>query len=151
MTAHQLTLDACLHVCRNMRDEDRRGIEAAMGKTSAETFAVNRYQSEGPAWFIEQDGAPVCIFGIQLQHDKAGIAWMVCANNMRSFKKLIRFSRTVADNAFKHAGMRRIEACTLVGWEQAKEFAKRLGMDHEGTRRQVGTGGESFHIFARVA
>lgn len=144
-----LTLEAALHVCRNMRELDRRGVQALLGDVTADVFAVNRWQTDGPAWCVEQDGKPVAIFGIQLQHPGYGTGWLVCTEQMRSFKKLLRFSRTVRDNALRH-GMRRIDALTLVDWPQAAAFAAKCGMEYEGLRRCVGVNGETFQAFSVV-
>src|SRR5574343_88696 len=130
-----------------MRARDWECIRATIGDITPETFAVGRFQSNGPAWFIEQAGQPVCIFGIELVHDRYGVAWLACTDEMHSFKKLFRFSLTVANNAFSVLGMARIEAQTLAGWVQAEAFADRLGLKFEGTRRNAGINGESFHVF----
>ena len=147
---HSLTLGAALYVCQRMRPLDRACVNAMLGEISADTFAIDRFQSPGAAWFMEQDGEPVAIFGLQHQHEKSVVAWLCCTGSMRSFKKLIRFSRTVADNAAAH-GVRRIEVHVLQGWARAEEFAKHLGCTFEGTRRHSGVGGESFHVYSRVS
>lgn len=147
---HDLTLEAALHVCRNMRELDRAGVRALLGDIPDDVFAVNRWQTDGPAWFLEQGGEPVAIFGIQLAHKTAGCAWLVCTERMSSFKKLLRHCRTVRDNAFTRGGMRRIEALTLVGWPQAADYAAKCGMEYEGLRRCVGVNGETFQSFAVV-
>lgn len=150
MSFHTLTLDAALHVCRNARQQDWACIRAMLGDVSPEVFAVNRYQTDGAAWWLEQDGTAVAILGVQRQHERAGCAWLVCTDRMRSFKKLLRFSRTVAANAMG-SGWLRIEAHTLVGWAEAERYALKCGMQFEGLRRCCGVSGESFKTFSMVA
>lgn len=145
-----LTLEAALHVCRRMRPGDRAGVQALLGDIQDDVFAVNRWQTNGPAWFIEQDGEPAAIFGIELHHQAAGTAWLLCTPEMHSFKKLLRYCRTVRDNAFSHAGMRRIDALVLADWPQAAAYAAKCGMEYEGLRRCVGVNGETFQQFAVV-
>lgn len=147
---HSLTLGAAQYICQRMRALDAQVMRAMMGDLKPDTFAINRYQSNGAAWFLEQDGEPVAMFGLEQLNDRCVVAWLCCTDSMRSFKKLIRFSRTVADNAAE-AGIARIEAHVMEGWGEAEGFAQRLGMELEGTRRMCGTAGESFHIFARVS
>lgn len=133
-----------------MRPSDRAGVRAMLGDIPDDVFAINRWQTEGPAWHIEQEGEPVAIFGIQLQHQAAGTAWLVCTERMQSFKKLLRHCRTVRENAFSQAGMRRIDALVLADWHQAAGYAAKCGMEYEGLRRCVGVNGETFQQFAAV-
>lgn len=147
---HTLNLGAAQYICQRMRALDAQVMRAMMGDLKPDTFAINRYQSNGAAWFLEQDGEPVAMFGLELLNDKCMVAWLCCTDSMRSFKKLVRFSRTVALNADGN-GIARIEAHVLSDWVGAVEFAKRLGFEFEGTRRKCGTGGESFHVFARIS
>jgi len=147
---HTLNLGAAQYICQRMRALDAKVMRAMMGDLKPDTFAINRYQSNGAAWFMEQDGEPVAMFGLEKLNEKCVVAWLCCTDSMRSFKKLIRFSRTVAGNAAA-GGVVRIEAHVMDGWGAAAGFAQRLGMEFEGTRRMSGNAGESFHIFARIS
>lgn len=150
-----LGLDDALHVVRGMRAQDRAGIEALLGDIDDEVFAVNRWQTDGPAWCLRQDGEPVAIFGLQLPNDWTATAWLLCtpALGALSWRKLIRHSRTVAANlmdpahqAFRH----RVEAHVMAAWPEAAAFAERLGFQLEGTRRAAGRQGEDVQLWAMV-
>lgn len=152
---HELTLDDALTVVRDMRERDRRCVEAMLGKVDDEVFAVDRWQTSGPAWSLHQDGVPVAIYGLQLPNAWTAVAWLLCRPRMSgtSWRKLVRHCRTVAGNvmapgtaAFHH----RVEAYVMADWREAAAFAHRLGFEFEGTRRAAGKGGEDVQMWAMV-
>ncbi len=148
---HKLTLADALFVVGNMRDEDRYCMKAVMGPVSDEVFAMNRYQTEGPAWSMVDDSGPVAIFGISLHTKWSGVAWLVATNAMtgESWRKLMRHCRTVLSN-FETSPLHRIEAHVLADWPQAVVFAKRLGGELEGTRRSAGRNGQDVQMWSIV-
>jgi hypothetical protein len=150
-----LTLADALAVVGRMRERDRQCVRAALGDVPDEVFAANRWQTEGPAWSLYVGGRPVAIGGVQLPNDWTGVFWMVAVEGMtgESWRKLVRHTRTVLGNVtdrtqpcFRH----RVEAHVLSGWLEAAEFAKRLGFEHEGTRRAAGSAGEDIEIWTKV-
>ena len=149
---NRLTLEDALMVCASMRERDRRCVRAALGEVSYDVFAVNRWQTDGPAWSLHQDGAPVAIFGLSFQNDWVATAWLVATPqcSLNSWGKLLRFAKTVRNQAMGpgpfHKG--RIEAQVLVGWSDASRFAGCLGFVLEGIKRRAGSGGEDFEIWA---
>ena len=141
-----LTLDDALTVVRDMRPQDRRCVEAMLGTVDDEVFAVDRWQTTGPAWTMEQDGHAVAIFGLQMPNDWTAVAWLLC-------RKLMRHCRTVAGKVmdpgnavFRH----RVEAYVMADWREAAGFAQSLGFEFEGTRRAAGKGGEDVQMWAMV-
>lgn len=152
---HDLTLDDALTVVRDMRDADRRCVAAMLGQVDDEVFAVDRWQTSGPAWSLHQDGQSVAILGLQLPNAWTAVAWLLCRPCISgtSWRKLVRHSRTVAGNvmnpgnaAFRH----RVEAYVMADWREAAAFAQRLGFEFEGTRRAAGKGGEDVQMWAMV-
>lgn len=143
-----LSLDDCLHVVRRMRPEDRACKVAALGwSVTDEAFAVNRFQTEGPAWTLLEGGEPVAIFGLQTASWQA-VAWLVAtpAVTRQSWRKLVRHARTVRSN-LGSAALHRVEAHVLAGWSEAGRFAEHLGFTYEGTRRAAGSGREDVQIW----
>lgn len=152
---HDLSLADALAVARVMRDRDRQCIKALMGDLSDESFAVNRWQSPGPAWSLHQAGGPVAVGGVTLQNAWSCVFWMFATGRIssHSWRKLIRHTRTVLGNVtnprtvhYRH----RVEAYTLSGWTEAAALAERFGFKHEGTRRGFGSGGEDMEVWAIV-
>lgn len=156
MLITDLTLDHALSVCRRMRQMDRECLDAALGVgVEADAFAVDRWQSSGPAWAGLVDGCPEVIFGLNLTTGWACTAWLVATDNMRpqTWRKLLRFAGTVRQNVLAPGFQfhrHRIEAHVLADWPGAQELARHLGMQYEGTRRAAGSGGQSIEIYAAV-
>lgn len=153
-----MTLHHALAVCSRMRDEDRACLDAVLGPGwEAEDFAIDRHQTTGPGWaLLDASGAPVAIFGLSLSSAWSCVAWLVGTDAMtpQSWKKLLRFSRTVKANVLNPAHehhRHRIEAHVLSRWPGAKRFAARLGMTLEGTRVAAGANGEDIGVWAVTA
>lgn len=145
-----LSLDAAIAIVRNLRAEDLQCFEATMPVFNADLYAINRWQSDGAAWHLLQDGRPVVMGGITMVTPWIGLAWMVVAKGVTqaSWKRLLRFSRTVFKNA--RQTFPRIEAHVLGGWTQAGRYASTLGFVLEGTRRRVGRDGQDVLTFAMI-
>lgn len=145
-----LTLAAALHVCQNMRTEDRDCLAAIMGDTTPETFAINRWQTNGAAWAYYQDGVPVVIAGISQAVPWLGTAWMVVADGVTndSWKKIIRFSRNVFRNASKK--LQRIDAYAIATWPDACKYPKCFGFTQVNVREKAGRDGQDVLEFAII-
>jgi hypothetical protein len=143
-----LTLSAALHIVKNMRASDRECLTQMMADFTDESFAVNRWQTDGAAWQFLQDGVPVIMGGIQQPMPWVGVAWMVSTEGVRpeSWKKLLRFSRTVFGNASKT--IPRLEANVLQGWNQAAKYAEKVGFAFEGTRYRSARDGRNVLVYA---
>lgn len=149
-----LTLDDALHVVRSMRDVDRLCVRALTGGITDESFAMDRFNSAGPAWSVlGADGAPVACTGLSFQTQWCGVVWLLATPGIgrHSWATVMRLARTVLGNVLDPANVHyrhRVEAHTLAGWSGAAGLAKRLGFVHEGTRRAAGAGGEDMHVWA---
>lgn len=155
MSLRDLTLADALCVASQMRDEDRACVRAIRGGFDDEAFAVDRWNTSGPAWTLLEDGQPAAIGGLSFSTPWIGVLWLVARPNLRreSWRKLIRKARTViaiaGDPACEHY-RHRIEAHVLLGWDGAQRFADRLGLQLEGTRVAVGSAGESINVWVRL-
>lgn len=148
-----LTLDDALFVVRRMREADRRCVRALLGEASDETFALSRWQTEGPAWSVVQDGEPLAILGLSFGTPGVATAWFVATDaiDRRSWRKVLSHCRIVAGNVFgEGSGLHRVQASTLGDWAEAARFALHLGFEHEGVRRRAGSGGEDIHEFGMI-
>jgi RimJ/RimL family protein N-acetyltransferase len=150
-----LTLADALAVAGAMREWDRRCVRAMLGDDDAESFAVNRWQTDGPAWVLDQDGAPVLVCGLSWQNSWTAAFWLIATDHVagQSWRKLIRGTRTVianvTDPAHEHY-RHRVEAYTLGGWTAAEALVERLGFTRESVRRGSGAGGEDLHCWVIV-
>lgn len=146
-----LNLDDAIAVVKGMRQWDRRCMTAMLGPVSDEVFAVNRWQSTGPAWSIHQDGKPVALAGIALPNHWAGTLWFIATDDMHSWGKLLREThkviRNITDPRHEHY-CHRLEALTIEGWRGAERLVEHLGFKREGLRERVGWGGEGFNVWA---
>ena len=151
-----LTLADAVAVVSAMRPEDAACVRAMAGAEPGDWFAVDRWKSTGPAWALLQDGQPWAIGGLNLPNDWTGVLWLVARPGMRphTWRKAVRATRTVLGNALDPENplrRHRVEAHVLQGWAGASEFARRLGLQLEGVRRQAGAQGESIEVWAAVA
>lgn len=148
MTFRQLDLAASLHICLNMRAQDQQCLNSLMGDTAPQSFAINRWQTDGAAWAFYQDGVPVVMGGIQQPTAWLGVAWMVSTDCVTrdSWRKIIRFSRTVFANARK--SLQRIDAYTLDNWPDAVKYADRVGFQQVNVRKNAGREGQNVLEFA---
>lgn len=150
-----LTLADALEVCGSMREQDWRCVRAICGDLSGESFAANRWQTDGPAWTFLQDEQPTAIGGLSFSTAWSAVFWMVSKPSIthQSWRKLLRHARTVLANVCDPAHphyRHRVEVHTLADWPQADAFAARLGMQLEGRRFAVGSGGEDVNVWVKI-
>lgn len=144
----QLTLADALVVASGMRQDDRACLEAVTGDCDAEAFAVNRWQTDGAAWAMYEGGRPVIMFGLSRVNPWTLNAWLIGTPGLshQSWKKLLRFCRTVRGNALQTT--RRIECMVLSTWPVAARFAESLGLELEGVKRGAGREGQDILLYA---
>jgi hypothetical protein len=143
----KLSLADALFVIANMRDEDRLCASAVLGVTTDDVYAVNRWQTEGPAWTLLQDGEPAAIFGLSMHVPWAATAWLIATPRFHSWRKLLRHCRTVLGN-MAASPLHRIECQVVTGWPEAEAFARRAGFDFEGVRVRAGRNRQDILLFA---
>lgn len=148
MTFRQLTLADALVVASGMRAEDRGCLVSVLGACDSERLAINRWQTPGAAWAFYEGGRPVAILGLSEVNEWTVNAWLLATPGMthQSWKKLLRFSRTVRENALQTT--RRIECMVLSTWPGAVRFAESLGFELEGVKRSAGKDGEDVLLYA---
>lgn len=148
-----LTMADALIVCSDMRPEDAACVRAIMGEEPGDWYAVDRFQTPGPAWALVQDGQPWAIGGLTTRR-WCGLLWMVARPGLsgQSWRKVLRLARNILAVATDPASpqyLHRVEAHVLGGWVGAERFADRIGgLMFEGTRRAAGSRGEDVHVWA---
>ena len=151
----ELTLAHSLSVVTAMRPLDRACVFALLGEVSDDAFAVNRWQSNGPAWALVAEGKALAIGGVSLPNEWTGVMWLVVRDGLplETWRKLMRQTRTVISNALDPANSvhrHRLEAHVLESWGDAQKLVRGLGFEFEGTRRAAGRGGENIQQWAIV-
>jgi len=152
----ELSLAHALDVVAAMRPLDRMCVQALLGDISDEAFAVNRWQSYGPAWaLVDDSGQALAIGGVSLPNDWTGVMWLVLRDGLplETWRKLIRHTRTVIGNALDPANSshrHRLEAHVLESWGDAKKLVQALGFEFEGTRLAAGRDGQHIQQWAIV-
>jgi hypothetical protein len=143
----QLDLKEALHIAEHMRRSDAECIRAMAGDFSANTFALNRWQTNGAAFAFYQDGIPVAMGGLAEANKWSAVAWFVACDGIRpeSWKKLIRFSRKVFGNAALR--YRRIEASCIETWPAAMKYAQKVGFKQYAERGNAGRDGETIYEY----
>lgn len=151
-----LELADALHVASRMRQWDRACVQALLPGMSDEQFAVNRWQTDGPAWALcLESGEPAAAGGISFVNGWTGVFWLITTDAMR--RKQWEIAIRALDNVLARAQdpanpayRRRLEAYTLSEWPQACRFAASR-FSCEGVKRGAGSGGEDIVMWARVA
>lgn len=159
MRFETLTLAHALHVIDRMRPMDRACAVAVLGLDwDREAFAVNRWQTDGPAWtMVGEGGEPLAVGGLSFSNAWTGVLWLICSDHLQgpqTWRKLLRHMGKVMRSALDPANpyaRRRIEAHVLASWPEAQSLVRHLGMTLEGTRRGAGCGGEDLQIWATLA
>ena len=141
-----LTLKSAMYVAHNMRQRDKDSLDALIGASNPDTFAIGRWQMDGAAWAMIESN-PVAIGGIAMPVPWVGHFWLVCTDDMtmQSWKKLIRQTRTILRNASKT--VQRLEADVLSDWPEAERLVHHLGFELEGTRKKAGRDGQDILTF----
>ena len=145
---HTLTLIDAVRIAERMREPDWACVYAVSEIKTAESFGLNRWQTDGAAWSLYNDaGQPVAMGGLSQAVPWNAVAWMVATGDIdySSWKKLIRHSRKVFRNAAKV--IPRIEAHVLHGWSDAEKFAMKLNFSLEGTRYRAGRNGQDIRMY----
>lgn len=156
-----LTLPAAIEVCRSMRPRDADSLRALLGTLEADSFAVSRWQTDGPAWVMCDEQGPLAIGGLEFRAPWVGCLWFLAhrrvddmAPTHETWRKLMRHTRTVIANAIDpsnpHA-RRRVEAHVIGDWSSASRLVRHLGLEREGICRCAGSGGEDLEIWACVS
>lgn len=143
-----LSLLAALYVAHNLRDANRREIEATAGPVSAEAFAINRLTAEGEAWAFV-DGLPYMIAGIEVE--RPGVAtWWLAATPLveKHAKTAVRFGRNVVTHLLTTGEFHRIQAYCLADWPQAGALAEAIGLRREAVLRAAGIGKQDIAVYA---
>lgn len=161
MRIEALTLPAAIVVCRAMRPRDAWCVAALRGEFKPDEFAVDRWQSLGPAWALHDDAGPLLLAGLTFTSAWSACFWLVAheradalAPTAQTWRKVVRETRKVIANVLdprnEHA-KRRVEAHVMADWPEARRLVQHLGLELEGTCRKAGSRGEDIEIWARVA
>ncbi len=139
----------CTFIAANMRDADRREIQAVFPASDTIIGATLFAGSQGLAWVASKDGQPVCAFGVARLYPGLGSGWAYGTRRMRAVMPAItRFAlRTIRPQLIRE-GFRRIEVRTAIDHVDSHRWLAHLGFELEGTARDYGSDGLDFLTYA---
>lgn len=140
-----------LMVCQELREDERRQIEASTGvpydfKKVVELMCM----APAPRWAVLEDGKPIALIGYTQQRPGVWRDWMLSTDAV--WKKPIAITRicrlimkTMEDN-----GAHRLECISMASREMAHKWYRSVGLKFEGILQKWGANGEDAMIFARL-
>ncbi len=143
------------YVADHMRADDRAEFSAVSFTETDAALAdhlVERYGAGQDVYCFSKDDAPVAV-GAMVNGRPNVVTLMFFATD-RFAELALPIARFVTRNLFpeyRAAGVHRIEAISMDGYDASHRWIELLGLRREGVFRGFGRAGESFHQFAWVA
>lgn len=148
-----VTLDAALHVSRNMRDADWRELSVQRFGPTRDLFAHEAVEAakRGPAAVICVDGEPVLVGGVALCNPNTANLWMWATPKWtRAVKTTARVARAFID-AVRASGVQRVQALSHAEHAEAHKWIRFFGLRMECHMSCYGSDGSDFILFAEVS
>lgn len=141
-----------LLLIENLREEDRKAIDAFTPQGVSEEWAMDTWRSRSFAWTqFNNDGAPVCVVGLSPVVHGVMDLWVAGSLGMpEKVREWLPFIRDVIENILKYTDTHRIECYVLDGFKGAERTIERLGFEREGVRRAAGKNRENAILYAKV-
>jgi RimJ/RimL family protein N-acetyltransferase len=140
--------DACF-IAANMRDQDRREIDAVLQfDSTAQIAAACLYASEDRAFIAYLNGDPVAAMGLTPLHPGCLSGWAWGTKRMwRVIPAVTRFCRA-SWRKLQAEGFRRIEVHTIADHDISHQWLEKIGAKREGIARAYGRNGEDYVTYA---
>lgn len=145
--------DAC-YVAANMRDRDRREIEATIGRVASwpAVAAASLQLSGDDAFCAFYGGQPATVIGVTHNGYGRGTGWCFGTNDLfRTMPALTRFLRRTWIISMIEGGLRRVEVRSLLDRDISHRWLESIGYQREGIAEAFGVNGEDFVTYAFVA
>lgn len=149
------TADDVRHVALHMRERDFEELSATSRCDSREELAdalAKAYGNRPDVLCGSADGVPVCIGGtLEMWPGVISLLFIATADFPRIGQTITRFIRRELFPRYEAAGVHRIQAISLAGYDEIHNWLRALGLQQEGLpMRAYGRNGEDFVTFARV-
>ena len=155
MKIERATRDEILHVARNMRQRDFDEIVALNFADTREGLAealANKFADRDDILCASDRGVPICVGGFLECRPRTIMLLMFATDNFPYIGLgLTRFIRKQMFPRLIDAGVHRIEAISLAGYDEVHAWLRTLGLQPEtGPLLNFGKNGEQFVQFSKV-
>ena len=156
MTIKQGTARDLCFVAANLRDEDRREIEASAKLESMTAAAMLSWQTSGNGWCWTAwiDDQPHAAFGLSAVSDLQPHMLSAWAWGTKRFKRCVpaitRFCLATWPEQIISHGYRRVEIRSLKDHDLAHKWLQGLRARREAEMPQYGVNGETFELWSLV-
>lgn len=143
-------------VAVDMRERDYAEISALHFADSREDLAqalARHYMNNPNVLCASQDDEPICIGGfLPLRPNVISLMMFATASLPKIGVGLTRFIKHQMFPRLEAAGVRRIEAVSLTGYDEVHDWLRLLGLEAEtAPLRNFGKNGEAFIYFSKVS
>lgn len=146
--------DDVYFVANNMRGKDKEEIYATKfsERCTAESLTCEIMYCEhlGMSFVAyDNENTPVCVFGAIEMWPKVWSVYMFATDNFASVsKKVTKFIKKKLIAIITNAGAHRAECMSLCTHNEAHNWLRFLGAEHEYTAKRFGKDGEDFYCFS---
>lgn len=153
MRISEPTADAIRYVALHMRDRDFDEFSAVSYASSREELAADitaRYDGRGDVMVADVDGEPICVGAtIMARPNVVTLLFFATDRFPEIALPITRFIKRQLFPRLVKAGVHRIEAVSMSGYEHAQNWLRTLGLQQETSEMQgYGKNGEAFIQFA---
>lgn len=146
-----ITPAAARHIVHNLRDADRRELDAVNPDMNTVRLVNKIMALEAFTFFAKVNDTPAALIGGWPLWP--GV-WQVFAFGTDDFERvaptLTKFALRFMVPAITNAGGHRAQCESIEGHDRAHRWLEHMGYENEGPMRKFGRNGETFYRFARV-
>jgi hypothetical protein len=148
---NQDTIDALRCVCANLRESDRREINALHWDEDPDRLVRSVLYCPDAAWLAWIDSRPVAAVGATPMWPGVWSVWAFGTDEFRQVGLLLtKHVRRFIIPMIQRASGHRAECKTIEGHHEAHRWLESFGLQREGTHPGYGRNGETFHTYART-
>lgn len=144
-----LSLEPLAHICANLREWDRREIFATCWTDDPAELAERTMRTGEFSWLFWLNGNPVAAIGAAPLWPGMWSMWAFGTDDFRQVAlSLTKHCKRFIIPALFNAGLRRAEAHSMAGHEEAHSWMLSLGAIAERRIPDFGKNGEEFIVFS---
>jgi len=149
----QPSLTDYIYICDNLPADEIEQIAAMTGQVfDPDEAAINCHLVPGPKWLIiDEEGRPLVVGGCMQLRKGVWQTWMLVPDmTWETHAREVTEIVLSLQKQMQEQG-HRIQTLVLSSRERARTWYGTLGLEHEGTLRAYGTGGEDFEMYSTVS